>query len=332
MEAKRPKAIALMSGGLDSTLAAKVVADQGVEVLGLHLVSPLGCRNSVQKNADAVGVKLLFKEKGEAYLDLVKNPRFGYGSQMNPCLDCRIFMFQLADVVRQEEGADFIVTGEVVGQRPMSQQRRSMNLIDNNSPVDGLVLRPLSAHLMPMTIPEKQGWVDRTKLFHISGRGRKAQFELAAALGITDYEAPSGGCLLTEGSFTPRLKDFFAHDEGRGPTRVAQSALLRLGRHFRFSDKLKVIVGRNEGENLEIEALWEPSGGTLFAPQGFSGPALLALGPIDETDREAIGSLIVRYGKGAAPFRIEERRAETRDIFEVSEAMKEERVEEMRIQ
>ncbi len=331
METKRPKAIALMSGGLDSTLAAKIVADQGVEVLGLHLLSPFGCRSSVQKNADAAGVRVLFKEKGEAYLDLVKNPRFGYGSQMNPCIDCRIFMFQLADVVRQEEGADFIITGEVLGQRPMSQQRRSMELIDRNSPFEGLVLRPLSAHLFPETVPETKGWVKRELLFHIGGRGRKAQIKLAAKLGITDYEAPGGGCLLTEGSFTGRIKDFFAHDPVNEPTRVAQSSLLRLGRHFRLHAGLKVIVGRNESENHEIVALWPTTGGTLFEPRGFSGPASLALGLVSLEERGQIGTLIVRYSKGSAPFRLEQRRAELSEIFEVREAMEEERVDRLRI-
>ncbi len=331
MEAKRPKAIALMSGGLDSTLAAKIVADQGVEVVGLHLVSPLGCRESVQKNADAAGVRVLFRDKGEAYLDLVKNPRFGYGSQMNPCIDCRIFMFQLADVVRQDEGADFIVTGEVVGQRPMSQVRRSLDLIDRNLPFEGLVLRPLSAKYLTKTIPEEKGWVNREQMYRIGGRSRGAQFAIAKKLGITDYEAPGGGCLLTEGSFTGRLKDFFKHDTETGPVRLAQTALLRLGRHFRFSEALKVIVGRNEVENYEMEALWPKTGGTFFLPRGFSGPMSLAIGPVTAEDRAEIGRLIVRYSKGAEPFRIEEKTATETSFFEAKEAMEEERVNRLRI-
>jgi tRNA-uridine 2-sulfurtransferase len=331
MEAKRPKAIALMSGGLDSTLAAKVVADQGVEVIGLHLVSPFGCRSAVQKNADIIGVPVLFKEKGEAYLDLVKNPRYGYGANMNPCIDCRIFMFQLADIVRQDENADFIVTGEVLGQRPMSQVRRSMELIDSQSPVEGLVVRPLSAHLMEKTIPEEKGWVRREKMYRIFGRGRRAQIDLAKELGIEDYEAPAGGCLLTESNFSGRLKDFFAHETDTGPKRMAHSALLRLGRHFRFHERLKVIVGRNESENYEIAALWADSGGTFFEPSGFSGPVTLALGEVTPEERVQIGALMVRYGKGSAPYRIEEKHGAQTGYFEVSQAMEEERVDRMRI-
>ncbi len=321
-----------MSGGLDSTLAAKIVADEGVEVIGLHLVSPFSCRTSVQGNADAIGVNVLFKDKGEAYLDIVKNPRFGYGSQMNPCIDCRIFMFQLADVVRQDIGADFIVTGEVLGQRPMSQQRLSMQLIDSRSPVEGLVLRPLSAHLMPETEPEKKGWVSRDRMYRISGRGRKPQMALARKYGIKDYESPGGGCLLTEASFSGRLRDFVKHDNDKGPKRLAQSALLRLGRHFRFSDELKVIVGRNEPENLEMQALWPASEGTFFEPNGFAGPMALALGPVTEETRAEIGALIVRYGKGKPPFKIEEKRGEQIGFFEVHEAMDEGRIDRMRIE
>lgn len=332
MENYRPKAIALMSGGLDSTLAAKIILDQGIEVIGLHLVTPFGCRNTVQKNADAVGVPLLYKDKGEAYLDLVKNPRFGYGKNMNPCLDCRIFMFQLADVVRQEQGADFIVTGEVLGQRPMSQVRRSMELIDRNSPIEGLVVRPLSALQLPPSIPEKKGWVKREALHRIAGRGRLRQMELAKEYGISEYASPGGGCVLTEASFSGRLKDFFAHDEGlSGEGRLVQSRLLGVGRHFRFHEKLKVIVGRNEAENRAIAGMQAGSGGTLFEPRGFSGPVVLALGAMTEGERLEIGGLIARYGKGAAPYRIEENGPEASQFFEVSEAMQEERLGRLRI-
>lgn len=294
----RVKAIALMSGGLDSTLAAKVVQDQGVEVIGLHLLSPFGCREDVQKGADALGIKLVFKEKGAAYLDLVANPRFGYGKNLNPCIDCRIFMFQLADVVRQEEGADFIVTGEVLGQRPMSQQRHSMEKIDKHSPLDGLVVRPLSAHCFSPTIPEQKGWLDRELLFRISGRGRRPQLELAEKLGLSDYSAPGGGCLLTETAFSSRLKDFFDHPTHQSETeRLTQSEMLRLGRHFRLNDRLKVIIGRDQGENIELGKLWQKSGGAFITPGNFDGPVAVSFGETSPTDLELIGKILTRYGK-----------------------------------
>ncbi len=292
------KAIALMSGGLDSTLAAKVVRDQGVEVVGLHLVSPFGCREEVKKSADAIGIRLLFKEKGAAYLDLVENPRFGYGKNLNPCIDCRIFMFQLADVVRQEEKADFIVTGEVLGQRPMSQQRHSMELIDRNSPTTGIILRPLSAQCFPPTIPEEKGWVNRDELFKISGRGRRPQMELAETLGLKDYSAPGGGCLLTETAFSSRLKDFFDHPTHQDETeRLTQSEMLRLGRHFRLHPNLKVIIGRNQEENMALEKLWPKSGGTFLSPFNFDGPVAVSFGEASQVDFEQIGKIIARYGK-----------------------------------
>jgi len=292
------KAIALMSGGLDSTLAAKVIKDQGIEVVGLHLLSPFGCRENVQKNADALGIELIFKEKGAAYLDLVANPRFGYGKNMNPCIDCRVFMFQLADVLRQEIGAEFIVTGEVLGQRPMSQQRASMEKIDRNSPLEGLIVRPLSAHSLAPSIPEQKGWIDRKALFRITGRSRKMQMDLAEKLGLSDYSAPGGGCLLTETAFSSRLKDFFQHPIHRSESeRLAQSEMLRLGRHFRLNEKLKVIIGRDQKENLELHRLWPKSGGTYITPGNFDGPIAVSFGEAAQSDFETIGKILARYGK-----------------------------------
>lgn len=296
---RRPKAIALMSGGLDSTLAAKIVQDHGVEVVGLHLVSPFGCREDVEKSARQIGVPLLYRDKGEAYLDLLENPRYGYGRHMNPCIDCRIFMFQIADVVRQDAAADFIVTGEVLGQRPMSQQRQALALIDRQSPLERLVLRPLSAQRFPATIPEEKGWVDRNRLLHIAGRGRKEQMDLAEQHGIVDYPSPAGGCLLTEARFSSRLKDFFAHD-GKGITgelRMARSSLLRVGRHFRLSPETKIVVGRSEPENRELEKLWAGVGGVFLRPHGFEGPSVVVVGPFTDEARHLAGAMIVRYSK-----------------------------------
>jgi hypothetical protein len=289
-------AIALMSGGLDSTLAAKLIKDQGVHVIGLHLSSPFGCHKDVEKNANAIGVPILIREKGEAYLDLVKNPQFGYGKNMNPCIDCRIFMFDLASIVMEEEQADFVVTGEVLGQRPMSQRREAMDIIDKHSTLRGLVLRPLSAGRLRPTLPEERGWVKREKFLEICGRGRGIQLELAKELGVTDFDAPGGGCLLTEAAFSNRLRDHYEHDDDDS-SRLARSGLLRFGRHFRLSPKLKVILGRNHSENLELELRWMDAKGTFFDPKSFDGPNAVTLGDINESEREYVGEMILRYSR-----------------------------------
>ena len=292
------KAIVLMSGGLDSALAAKMMIDQGLEVVGLHLVSPFGCKLPVDAGAKHLGIRLVKKDKGEAYLDLVKNPQYGYGKNMNPCLDCRIYMFQLAEVVMKEEGADFVVTGEVVGQRPMSQMRHSMELIDSRTTLKGLLLRPLSAQSLEPTEPEIKGWVDRQKLMGISGRGRRDQIDLAEKIGVSEFAAPGGGCLLTEADFSRRLRDFFGHEKDVAPEmRLAQSQLLHLGRHFRLSEDLKFIVGRNENENRELAVLWEKSGGSYLHPESFTGPDAVVVGPLSHGERMTVARVMMRYSK-----------------------------------
>jgi tRNA-specific 2-thiouridylase len=292
------KAIALMSGGLDSLLAAKVIQDQGVEVIGLHLLSPFGCREDVEKSAQALGIRLICRDKGEAYLDLVANPKYGYGKSVNPCVDCRIYMFQIAEIVMQEEGADFVVTGEVLGQRPMSQQRTAMELIDRKSPLEDRILRPLSAHLFEPTLPEREGWVSREALYGVQGRSRREQLDMAERLNLTAFSAPGGGCLLTEMAFAPRFKDFFAHAHyATTEEKLIQSELLRHGRHFRSSPRAKIIVARDQKENELLESKWRPAGGTLFYPIGFGGPSVLALGTVEEEEKRLIGEVILRYGK-----------------------------------
>ena len=288
-----------MSGGLDSTLAARLVLNQGVEVVGLYLYSPFGCRSQVEKMARLLGMRLIVKDKGEAFIDLLKNPRFGYGKNLNPCVDCRIYMFQLADVIRQEEKADFIVTGEVVGQRPMSQTLHSIAMIDHHGPLKDLVLRPLSAKNLAPTLPEREGWVHRQALLGITGRSRKEQLRMAEEYGIDDFEDPGGGCLLTQPSFKGRLQDFLDHDApSEGVQRLHKGELLKLGRHFRLSPKAKVVVGRNEIENDELSELWQKAGGEFYEPINFKGPAAVGLGNFDGTEKKTVGRILARYGKG----------------------------------
>lgn len=320
-----------MSGGLDSTLAAKIVKDQGVEVIGLHLLSPFGCRTHMEASARSIGVRVIYKEKGESYLDLIKNPRYGYGKNMNPCIDCRISMFLLADVVRQDEGAHFILTGEVLGQRPMSQRRDAICIIDRDSHLDGLILRPLSAHRFAATLPEEKGWVDRSLLLNIAGRGRKAQFALANQYGIKDFATPGGGCLLTEAGFSNRLKDFLTHEDPK--YRMAQADLLRFGRHFRLSEATKVVLGRNQSENEEIEKRWREVNGVFFSPLNFNGPSAIALGQVGDEEKNVVGEMIFRYSRTYAfhEKQISYITLEGTETFAVSQPISEDRLNAYRL-
>ncbi len=291
------KAVSLMSGGLDSTLATKLILDQGIEIQGLYLSSPFGCNEEVAKVVEHLKIPLKVVEKGMAYVDLVRHPQYGYGKNMNPCVDCRIYMFILAKKVMQEVGGDFIVTGEVLGQRPMSQRRDAIHIIDRDSEMEDLILRPLSAKHFPPTLPEREGWVDRERLLDIAGRSRTVQLELAMSLQLKGHSAPAGGCLLTDPNFSERLKSFFA--ERPDPT-MAEVRLLRYGRHFDLSAGGHVVIGRNQEEN---EKLWEESraevaaGRMAFFQPLFPGPAAVLSDQFGPAQREEVGRLIDRYGK-----------------------------------
>src|SRR5262245_4461329 len=254
--------------------------DQGIELIGLHLESPTACRSDVREVARELGIALEVRAKGEAYLRLLRHPRFGYGKHMNPCVDCRVFMFGVARQVMEETGARFLVTGEVAGQRPMSQGRNTLGLIDREADLEGWVLRPLSALLLPKTEPEKLGWVDRAKLLRITGRGRLEQLALADRYGLSHHQSPGGGCLLTDAYFSVKLRDLFDHRDEESTT-MADVELLRIGRHFRVRDDLKIVLGRNQPENARL-AEHRADGHWLLEPQGFNGPAALVCGPRDE--------------------------------------------------
>ncbi|MEW6007462.1 MAG: hypothetical protein AB1595_04845 [bacterium] len=253
------KAIALLSGGLDSILAVKLILEQGIEIIALNFTSPFcqcnrknGCGLESKKVADLFKIPLKVERLAEEYLEMVKNPRYGYGKNMNPCIDCRILIFKKAKAYMEELGASFVISGEVLGERPMSQRRRAMEIIEQDSGLTGLVLRPLSAKLFSPTIPEKEGWVEREKLLAITGRSRKPQMKLAEDLGITDYPCPAGGCLLTDPKFASKMKDLLKYNPDFTMNDVW---LLKLGRHFRLSHLTKLIVGRNEKENKGIKQL-----------------------------------------------------------------------------
>lgn len=287
------RALGLLSGGLDSSLAARLLLDQGVEVVGLHLESPTACRNDVHAVARELGIRVEVRAKGEAYLRLLQTPRFGYGSHMNPCVDCRVFMLQTASRHLDEFGARFLFTGEVIGQRPMSQMRDRIALVDRQSGLEGRVLRPLSARLLPETEPERLGWVDRTRLLGISGRGRDMQLALARRYGLTAHTSPGGGCLLTDPEYSRRLRDLLEHD--REPA-MDDVALLRIGRHFRVTPGLKVVLGRDAAENAKLRG-WEGPSRRLVEPEGFPGPTALVVGEPAAVGTEAARDLIGRFAR-----------------------------------
>ena len=248
------KAVALISGGLDSALAAKIVMEQGVEVYGFTVVhifsesTKTAASSYAEKSANELGITLYSHKASQDFLNIVKYPKYGYGRNMNPCLDCRIYMLIKAAQYMKKIGASFLITGEVLGERPMSQRRDAMNIIDRDSGLKGLILRPLSAKLLSPTIPEIKGWISRDRLFDIQGRSRKSQFILAKKYGIREFSTPAGGCLLTEPNFSKRMKDLMKF---KADFTLKDIELLKIARHFRLPSGIKVIVGREEQENKQ---------------------------------------------------------------------------------
>jgi tRNA U34 2-thiouridine synthase MnmA/TrmU len=259
MRKVKAKALVLLSGGLDSRLAAELLRQQGIQVKALHFVFPFGsgcCKSECSfKFTQLKGIPLQIIDCSSGknfreYLKIVKKPKHGHGSAMNPCIDCRIFMLRKAAEIMKAEKADFVATGEVLNERPMSQRAGAMKLIEKESRLQGKLLRPLSAKLLPETEAEMVGLVNRSKLLAINGRSRKQQIELAKKFKIS-YPAPAGGCLLCEKEFAKKLADLFKHKKKIFPEDIE---LLKIGRHFRFGNA-KIIVGRNEKENKMLSAL-----------------------------------------------------------------------------
>jgi tRNA-specific 2-thiouridylase len=295
----RVKAVALYSGGLDSTLAVLTVLRLGIEVKAVNFMNYFGCdisdRSSCSKDPFSAAEKFGFEVKlchlADKFVRIVKNPKFGHGKNMNPCMDCRILMLNEAKEFMEMVGAEFIITGEVIGQRPMSQRRDALDIIDRETGLKGRVLRPLSARLLRPTSAEEKGIVNRELLYGFSGRSRKPQMALAAEFGLTDYPAPAGGCLLTEPNYSYRLKELLDHDPDPA---LKDLLLLRIGRHFRLSRDCKAIVGRDKAENANIVDL-SGADGTLLRVPGVGSPMTIVRGHADERIVMTAAAICARY-------------------------------------
>ena len=312
---KPVKAVGLLSGGLDSTIAAAMLMRQGIEIQGLTFYTGFCVvehnrrsktrkrKKPVRNEALQAGAKLdlpveMIDISGPDYLKVLTDPKYGYGKTVNPCIDCRIFMFRRARQYMDEIGAQFMFTGEVLGQRPMSQRRQPMNVIDRDAELDGLLLRPLSAKRLPPTVPEQEGWVDREQLGDIQGRSRQKQMEMAEEYGIEDYPSPAGGCCyLTDANFGRRILDFFEY-EGKENLTMDDVMLLKIGRHFRVKPDVKVVMGREEGENKFLER-YTP-GRWRLETKDVTGPTTLVEGDPTDDDLRQIAGMTVRYAGSKA--------------------------------
>lgn len=293
------RALALFSGGLDSTLAMKVIVDQGIEVVAVNVNFGFGGtkdrREHMENMCKQVGAKLEILDLRQEYLDEVLfSPKFGYGSAYNPCIDCHGFMFRYTKQLLEKYDAQFMISGEVMGQRPMSQRKEALGQVKKlSTDEDDIILRPLSAKLLPETKPEREGWVDRSRLLDIEGRSRTRQMELVKQFAITDYEPPAGGCMLTEQNTAVRIKDFMNHE---AKMEVNDINTLKYGRHLRLPDGAKLIVGRHKEDNEALKA----TNSDKYAPMTLvnaTGPYSLLAKDASEADKELAVKIVITYGK-----------------------------------
>ncbi len=299
----KKKVVALLSGGLDSQLAVRMMQDRGFEVSAVAIKTPFcdfdcgrGCGFEIRERAEELGVDLKTVYLGDEYIEMLKKPKHGIGAGMNPCVDCRAMMFDAAKERMEEIGAEFVISGEVLGQRPMSQHRDAMRIIEKDSKLQGKIVRPLSGALLPETDAERDGLIRREDLGMIRGRSRRSQLRMAREYGIANPPNAGGGCLLTDKSFGRRAKDLFAHTQT--PT-INDVDLLKVGRHFRLGDNARLIVGRNHDENETIRALALPDDIVLEAADHV-GPVSLVRGLDAGEHVEFCASVTLRYSDSPA--------------------------------
>jgi len=292
---RKIKALGLFSGGLDSMLAASVLRAQGIDVTLITFVTPFYGAARARESAAVLDLPLLVVDLTEKFLPLIYAPPHGFGRGHNPCIDCHILMLREAGAQMAAEGSDFLFTGEVLGQRPMSQHRGALNLVAKESGSPELVLRPLSAKLLKPTRPELEGWVDRERLYDLSGRGRKRQMALAQEYGLSRYPAPAGGCLLTDPGYAARLKELLSH---QSPASRRELELLKWGRHFRLAGGVKAVVGRTQRENEALLALQGPPD-LLLKVQDYPGPLVWLPKDAAEEDLQEAAGLTAAYSDAA---------------------------------
>lgn len=288
------RALAMISGGLDSILAARIIKEQGIDVIGICFKSYFFNEKNAQRMTEQIGIRLEVVDFSKEHFEMVKNPKHGFGKNMNPCIDCHAMMMNYAGELLKKFEADFIITGEVLNQRPMSQNKQALNTVKKESGFSDKILRPLCALNLEPTEMEKNGLVDRSKLLNISGRSRKIQMELAEKYGIKDYPSPAGGCKLTEPNYAIRLKDALTRNEDLSEKEIE---LLKYGRHFISEDNTKLIVTRNGEEGEQIKSLLDEND-TVFLASKFNGPTGIISGSYTEKDKELISKIVARYGKG----------------------------------
>ncbi|UCE84351.1 MAG: tRNA 4-thiouridine(8) synthase ThiI [Deltaproteobacteria bacterium] len=285
------RGLGLMSGGLDSMLAVRVLQDQQIEMTGITFETPFFGPEGAQQAASQLEIPLRVVDIGESHLEMLKNPKYGYGSQMNPCIDCHALMLRTAGKIMEAEGFDFLATGEVLGQRPMSQRKDALKAVDKLSGYGGYILRPLSAKLLWQTIPEELGKVDRQRLLDIHGRSRKRQMALAADYGIKEYPSPGGGCILTKAGFADRLRDLFTTQENVG---LHDVELLKWGRHLRLPSGRRVVVGRAHADNVRLQELARGED-LVLRVKGVPGPTGLMAAEASAQEVELAANIVAAY-------------------------------------
>ena len=298
MTDEKKKVVALLSGGLDSQLAVRMMQEQGFDVSAVAIKTPFcdfdcgrGCGFEIRERADDLNVNLKTVYLGDEYIEMLKHPKHGMGAGFNPCVDCRTMMFNAAKKHMEEIGAEFIISGEVLGQRPMSQHAPALRTIEKDSGLEGKILRPLSGGLLPETDAEKEGLIKRENLGMIKGRTRRGQLDMAKKYGIENPPNAGGGCLLTDPAFGLRAKDLFEHTET--PT-INDIDLLKIGRHFRLDNKTKLVVGRNKDENEMIKSI-ALSGDVLLEARDYMGPVSILRGENADKHFEFAASVTLRY-------------------------------------
>lgn len=272
-------------------LASEVIRALGIEVQALFFDTPFFTSTQAKESAESINLPIKIIDITPRHLAVLKKPKYGYGENMNPCIDCHCLMFRIAGEMMDSEGADFIITGEVLGQRPMSQNKKALSIIDSESGIEGLILRPLSAKKLPLSLPEQYGWVDRDKMSDFSGRSRKPQIALAKKMNIMKYPSPAGGCLLTDIIFSRRLRDLFSSPY---PFEIREIELLKLGRHFRITPRTKIVIGRNQAENHAIFKMARDSDlclNTIIVP----GPTSIVIGEITPEVEELAAIMTASY-------------------------------------